>query len=67
MKGRKMAHAFIDDGHPEAAEYETNYIEFDASDPRKIREIIRQVKSYLKDRNQIQTNLFNPLYSSLSG
>ena len=60
------SYIFVDDGYPEADEYETNYIEFDASDPGKIRATICQVKSYLKDRKQIQSYLFNPLYSSLS-
>ena len=66
MKGRTMAYTFIDDGYPEADEYETNYIEFDASDPKKIRTVIHQVKEYLKNhRNDryIHTSYFHPSFS----
>jgi transposase len=64
-----MAYVFIDDGYPEAEEYETNYIEFDATDPRKIRAIINQVRDYLKNRKNnrcIKSECFNCSYSFLS-
>ena len=60
-----MAYAFIDDGYPEADEYETNYIEFDASDPKKIRAIIRQIRDYLKDKNTNRIRQINHLYPAI--
>jgi signal recognition particle subunit SEC65 len=61
-----MAYVFIDDGYPEADEYETNYVEFDASDPKKIRLIIQQVKKYLKQHKRdrhIHSNFLKPSFS----
>ena len=48
-----MASLFIDDGYPEAIEYDSNYIELDASDPQKIRMILQQVKTYLKNNREL--------------
>ena len=67
-----MANIFIDDGYPEADEYETNYIDFDASDPKVIRRIIRQIRECLKtrkgkDKRCTKTKCFNCTDLNLSG
>jgi hypothetical protein len=64
-----MATLFIDDGYPEAEEYENNYIKFDESDPSIIRTIIRQIRDCLKNRKGkpcVQVKCFNCSHSNLS-
>ena len=36
-----MAHLFIDDGHPEAADCSTSYVWFDESRPEIVRQVVR--------------------------
>ena len=44
-----MAHLFIDDGSPEAMEYNNNYIYFDENDPESLRQVLKIAKQLMDE------------------
>jgi len=45
-----MAYMFIDDGYPEARDYEGNYQYFDENEPKSLEQLLKVAKQLIRDR-----------------
>ena len=46
----QMAHVFVDDGYPEACEYDSNYIAFDPANPADQRRALNEARAWQRRR-----------------
>lgn len=58
-----MAYIFVDDGAPEAWEYDTNYIFFDENDPKDRERALLEAERRRRRVQELQANLPSPFES----
>ncbi len=58
---RTIGHLFIDDGWPEAAEYETNYVSYNPADPESYNRIVESANEMRAGSRLSDTMVFRSI------